>query len=161
MTVYRETSEISRLNRRAFVRPVRVELQLFGLLELAARIHAETEGSYDITAGALIKAWGFFRGPRRVPSEAERASALERVGMRWVTFDAERRTVHFQRAGLEINLGSIGKGHALDRMARLLSEEWGVAGMLLHGGSSSVYAEGCPPEDERGWQVALLHPWDR
>jgi thiamine biosynthesis lipoprotein len=161
MTVYRETSEVSRLNRRAFTRPVRVEPQLFGLLELAARIYAATDRAYDVTAGALIRAWGFLRGPRRVPSEAERAAALELVGMRWVALDSEQRTVHYQRAGLEINLGSIGKGYALDRMARVLHEEWGVERMLLHGGTSSVYAKGCPPEDDRGWQVGLLHPWDR
>jgi thiamine biosynthesis lipoprotein len=161
MTVYRETSEISRLNRRAFAGPVRVEPQLYGLLELAVRIHRETEGAYDITAGALIKAWGFFRGPRRVPPEPERTAARERVGMDKVTLDAERRQVRYQRPGVEINLGSIGKGYALDRMARLMREEWGVARMLLHGGTSSVYAGGCPPEDERGWQVAILHPWDR
>src|SRR5215472_6400880 len=129
MTVYRETSAISRLNHRAFASPVRVEHRLFGLLDLAARIHQETEGAYDIAAGALIKAWGFFRGPRRVPSEAERAAALERTGMQWVTLDAERRTVRYLRPGLEINLGSIGKGYALDRMARLLGEGWGVARM--------------------------------
>jgi thiamine biosynthesis lipoprotein len=62
---------------------------------------------------------------------------------------------------LEINLGSIGKGYALDRMARLLRDEWGVGRMLLHGGTSSVYAGGNPPDDERGWQVGLLHPWER
>ncbi len=161
MTVYRATSEISRLNRRAFGKPVRVEDRLFDLLALAARIYRETEGAYDITAGALIKAWGFFRGPRRVPDEAERAAARQCVGMQWVTLDAERRRVCYQRAGLEINLGSIGKGYALDRMADLLCEEWGVTRMLLHGGTSSVYAKGCPPEEERGWQVAILHPWDR
>jgi thiamine biosynthesis lipoprotein len=161
MTVYRESSEVSRLNRRAFGGPVRVESRLFGLLELAARIHQETGGAYDITAGALIKAWGFFRGPRRVPDEAERAAAQEKVGMPWVTLDTERRTVRYQRPGLEINLGSIGKGYALDRMARLLREEWGVSRMLLHGGTSSVYASGSCPDCERGWQVAILHPWDR
>ncbi|MGH7169309.1 MAG: FAD:protein FMN transferase [Gemmataceae bacterium] len=161
MTVYRDSSEISRLNRRAFAGPVRVEYRLFALLEAAARIHRDTEGAYDITAGALIKAWGFFRGPRRVPDETERAAAREKVGMQWLTLDAERRTARFQRPGLEINLGSIGKGYALDRLARLLSAEWGVARMLLHGGTSSVYAKGCPPDEERGWQVAILHPWDR
>jgi thiamine biosynthesis lipoprotein len=160
MTVYRETSEVSRLNRRAAA-AVRVEPRLFGLLELAARVHQETEGAYDITAGAIIKAWGFFRGPRRVPSEAERTAALERVGMAGVTLDAERRTVRYTKPGLEINLGSIGKGYALDRMARFLSEGWGVGRMLLQGGTSSVYAKGCPPDEERGWQVGILHPWDR
>jgi FAD:protein FMN transferase len=161
MTVYRARSEIGRLNRHAFAAPVRVESRLFGLLELAAQIHRETDGAYDITAGALIKAWGFFRGPRRVPAESERTAAQERVGMRWVTLDAQRRTVRFQRPGLEINLGSIGKGYALDRLARLLGEEWGVSRMLLHGGSSSVYARGSFPDGERGWQVAILHPWQR
>jgi thiamine biosynthesis lipoprotein len=161
MTVYRETSEVSRLNRRAFAAPVRVEPRLFGLLELAARIHQETEGAYDITAGALIKSWGFFRGPRRVPSEEERAGALARVGMQWVTLEAERRTVRYGRQGLEVNLGSIGKGYALDRVARFLQEEWGVGRILLHGGTSSVYARGCPSDGERGWQVGITHPWDR
>jgi FAD:protein FMN transferase len=161
MTVYRDSSEISRLNQRAFGGPVRVEHRLFGLLDLAARIHRDTEGAYDITAGALIKAWGFFRGPRRVPPERERAAVRERVGMQWVTLDAERRTVRFQRPGLEINLGSIGKGYALDRMARLLRAEWSISRMLLHGGTSSVYAGGGLPDEERGWQGAILHPWDR
>ena len=60
---------------RAFRSPVRVEKRLFDLLALAERIHRETEGAYDIAAGALIKAWGFFRGPQCVPDEAERAAA--------------------------------------------------------------------------------------
>lgn len=161
MTVYRPTSEVSRLNRRAFAAPVRVEPRLFALLELASRIHRETQGAYDITAGALSKAWGFFRGPRRVPSETELAAALERAGMQFATLEREKRTVRFLRPGLEVNLGSIGKGFALDRLAQLLAEKGGGGRMLLHGGTSSVYAKGCPPESERGWQVAIRHPWQR
>ncbi len=160
MTVYRDTSEISRLNQRAFAGPVRVERRLFGLLEQAARIHKATQGAYDITTGALTKAWGFFRGSRRVPSDEERESARQRVGMDKVTLDAERCTVRFQRPGIEINLGSIGKGYALDHMARKLRSR-GCRRMLLHGGTSSVYAGGCPDQEESGWQVAILHPWDR
>lgn len=163
MTAYRDSSEISRLNRRAFAGAVRVERRLFGLLELAAQIHRETEGAFDITAGALIKAWGFFKGPRRVPSDEERETVRQRVGMDKVTLDAERHTVRFHQPGVEINLGSIGKGYALDRMARLLR---GVSHsdklpMLLQGGTSSVYARGCPADEENGWRVAILHPWDR
>lgn len=160
MTVYRDSSEISRLNRQAHARPVPVERRLFGLLQLAAQIHRDTEGAYDITTGALIKAWGFFRGPRRVPSDAEREAARQRSGMDKVTLDAERHTVRYHRPGIEINLGSIGKGYALDRLAQKLRSR-GCRRMLLHGGTSSVYAGGCPVGEERGWPVALLHPWDR
>jgi thiamine biosynthesis lipoprotein len=159
LTVYRDTSEVSRLNRAAPHAPIPVEEGLFDLLLTAARITADTEGAFDATAGALIKAWGFYRGPRRVPSDAERAAALERVGMRHVVLDPERRSVHYMRPGLELNLGAIGKGYALDRAANLLRQRWNLSGALLHGGHSSVYAIGTEPGEERGWAVGLSHPW--
>jgi thiamine biosynthesis lipoprotein len=160
LTVYRDTSEVSRVNRLAAARPVPVEAGLFGLLELAARIHRETGGAFDVTAGALIKAWGFFRGPRRVPPEAERQEVLRRVGMEHVELNPKGRTVRFLRPGLEINLGSIGKGYALDRMAARLREVGKIGCGLLHGGQSSVYAMGSEPNDPRGWAVGLRHPWE-
>jgi thiamine biosynthesis lipoprotein len=159
MTVYRDTSEVANINCTAPVAPVVVEPRLFELLETAARITAETDGAFDVTAGALVKAWGFFKGPRGVPSETERATALERVGMKWVELVAKRRSVRFLRPGLEINLGSIGKGYALDRMAEALRDGWKITTALLHGGHSSVYAMGSPAGDGRGWSVGVTHPW--
>jgi thiamine biosynthesis lipoprotein len=160
LTVYRETSEVSRLNRLAPLALVPVEERLFGLLQLAGRINTETEGAFDITAGALIKAWGFFRGPRRMPSDEERRQALEHVGMGHVRLDPERLAVRYLRAGVKINLGSIGKGFALDQAARLLADSWDLPSALLHGGQSSVYARGCEPGSRRGWPVGIRHPWD-
>jgi thiamine biosynthesis lipoprotein len=127
---------------------------------MAAHVTAESEGAFDVTAGAIIKAWGFFRGPRRVPSDAERAAALERVGMRHVVLDPETRSVRYLCPGLEINLGSIGKGYALDRAAAVVRGRGNLPGALLHGGHSSVYAIGTEPGDERGWAVGIGHPWD-
>ncbi|HLJ95354.1 MAG TPA: FAD:protein FMN transferase [Gemmataceae bacterium] len=159
LTVYRETSEVSRLNRLAARTAVPVEPELFNLLSLAAHIHAETAGGYDVTAGALIKAWGFYRGPRRVPSDEERAAALGRVGMQHVLLDSQAHTVRFLRSGLEINFGSIGKGYALDRVAQRLRSDCGVTTALVHGGHSSVYAMGQGPAGQRGWSVGIRHPW--
>jgi thiamine biosynthesis lipoprotein len=160
LTVYRDTSEVSRLNRAAPHAAIPVEEGLFELLRTAARIGVESEGAFDVTAGALIKLWGFYRGPRRVPSETERAAVLERVGMRHVVLDPEARSVRYLRTGLEINLGSIGKGYALDRAATILRQRQNLPGALLHGGHSSVYAIGTEPGDERGWAVSLSHPWE-
>src|SRR5207249_7239798 len=126
LTVYREDSEVSCLNQRAADEPVAVEEQLFGLLQLAAQLHGQTAGAFDITAGALIKAWGFFRGPRRVPAPDELAKARVQAGMQHVALDIDVRTVSFHRPGLEINLGSIGKGYALDRVAELLHNARGL-----------------------------------
>lgn len=160
LTVYREDSEVSRLNRLAPARAVAVEATLFELLWLAARISQETGGALDVSAGALIKAWGFFKGPRRVPSDAERQEALARTGMHHVELDEARRTIRYRRSGLEINLGAIGKGHALDRVAAHLHTRWNRRTCLLHGGYSSVYAGGTAPGEPRGWPVTIRHPWD-
>jgi thiamine biosynthesis lipoprotein len=159
LTVYRESSEVSRLNRVAPFQAVRVESGLFELLRLAASLTESTRGAFDVTAGALVKIWGFFRGPRRVPAETERLEALENVGMRHVELDPAGGSVHFLRPGLEINLGSIGKGYALDCVVAWLDAHVKVPAVLLQGGSSSVYARGTPSSDRRGWAIDLKHPW--
>jgi FAD:protein FMN transferase len=64
LTVYRNDSEVSRLNATAHSGPVAVEQGLFGLLEVAVGLSRETDGAYDVTAGALSEAWGFVKGGR-------------------------------------------------------------------------------------------------
>src|SRR5947209_1152180 len=67
LPVYRDSSEVSRLNRLAAAAAVPVEESLYRLVALAARISAETAGAYDISTGALTKAWGFYRRCHRIP----------------------------------------------------------------------------------------------
>ncbi len=159
MTIYRDESEVSELNRRAQTEAVAVEERLFGLLQLAAKLTNETWGAFDVTAGPLIKAWGFFRRQGRVPTPAERQEAIDRVGMRHVELNPDDKSVRFRKPGVEINLGSIGKGYALDRCAELIRQH-GVRSALLHGGGSSVFAIGGQPSDPKGWPVGIRHPWD-
>src|SRR5207249_3005020 len=109
---------------------------LFHLIEFSAQLTRQTQGAFDIATGALTKAWGFYKRQGRVPTPAERAAAMSRTGTRFIALDRERRTVRFLRQGLEINLGGIGKGYALDRTAALLRSEWGIDSGLVHGGLS-------------------------
>lgn len=161
LTVYRDHSEVSRLNvTAAAAGPVVVEAGLFALLEACAGWTRETEGAFDIATGVLIKAWGFFQREGRVPSAKDRKAAMARTGMRHVILNPEQRSVKYRVPGLEINLGAVGKGYALDRAADLLRSNWGIRSALLHGGGSSVYAIGHPPGEARGWPVRLRHPSD-
>ncbi|MBX3413867.1 MAG: FAD:protein FMN transferase [Pirellulales bacterium] len=160
LTVYRDTSEISRLNREAALGWMAVEPRLFRLLQQAARLHEETAGAYDITSGPLSKVWGFYRREGAIPTDEALAQARESVGMRHVEFDEAQRTLRFTRAGVELNLGSIGKGYALDRAAASMFAA-GVDHFLWHGGQSSVLARGthaAQPVDRPGWIVGLLDP---
>lgn len=160
LSVYREDSELSRVNATAHLGPVAVEPRLFDLLRRGVALGAETDGAYDLTTGALSAAWGFFKGPKRVPDGPTLADARARTGLHHLTLDAERRTVAFDRPGVVINLGSIGKGYAIDRAVKVVRDHWWPTSALVHGGRSSLYALGSPPGrfGDR-WEVALRDPF--
>jgi thiamine biosynthesis lipoprotein len=161
MTVYRDDSEVSRINATAHLGPVAVEPGLFALLQQAVAIGEATQGAYDVTAGALSLAWGFVRGPRRVPDAHALGDARARTGHHHLDLDPERRTIQFDRPGIVINLGSIGKGYAIDRAVDVLRGHWWPTPGLVHGGRSSVYALGSPPGRFGGrWEIALRNPFD-
>ncbi len=153
MSNYQAESEISALNRAAARRAVIVEPALFVLIQDSLRYSRETDGAFDITVGPLMRAWGFFRGQGRVPTRAELAKVLARIGYRHVQLNAARREVRFDRQGIELDLGGIAKGYAVDRAVEILREN-GVTAALVSSGTSSLYALGAPP-GERGWKVNI------
>jgi thiamine biosynthesis lipoprotein len=155
LTVYRDTSEVMQVNRRAADGPVEVEKGLFRLLQRAVALSEATEGAFDVTAGRLSKVWGFYRRQGEMPSAEEIAAALTTVGSRHLQLDEATGSVRFLQSGLELNMGAIGKGYTLDRIADAL-EAGGIGGFLLHGGNSSVLARG--GRSEFGWSLALRHP---
>jgi thiamine biosynthesis lipoprotein len=168
LTVYRDHSEISSLNRIAFTEPTRVEQNLFGLLRRAAEIHQQTSGAFDMTSGELSSIWGFEQGKGSVPAVETIHNAIESVGTQHIEFDANNESVRFLRDGTKINLGGIGKGYAIDRVVALFTEHK-IGDFVIHGGQSSVYAKGSQKriEDEtggldqaaqRGWPIGLSHP---
>jgi thiamine biosynthesis lipoprotein len=158
LTVYRDDSEVSRINQSAGQESVTVEPRLFGLLLKAQRLHSETGGALDITSGRLSEIWGFSRREGRVPTDEQISEGRERVGMQHVELDSSRETITFRRPGVSINFNSMGKGYALDRMAELLAANE-VDDILLQGGKSSVLARGTQPGSEQpGWRVGVRHP---
>ncbi len=160
LTVYRDDSEVSRLNATAHLGPVEVESGLFGLLQDAVILSRETGGAYDVTAGALSEAWGFVKGPKRVPDPESLARARARTGWHHLRLDPDRRTAAFDREGIRINLGSIGKGYAIDRVVDLIRAYWWPTSGLVHGGRSSLFAIGSPPFRLGGrWEIALYNPF--
>jgi FAD:protein FMN transferase len=122
-------SEIARLNREARHKPVRVEREVFALLEQCERARQLTTGYFDIAA---------------------------ETGGGGLQLDAERCTVQFIWPSVALDLGGIGKGYALDRGAELLTR-FGVRAGLLQGGTSSVHVVG-PLATGCGWPLVVRHP---
>ena len=160
LSVYRNDSEISQLNQSAFNNFINVDSSLFALLQLAITISAETEGAFDIATGALTNVWGFRDRVGRFPHEQEILDVLPHVGFHHVTLKDNPCRVRFDRQHLQLNLGSIGKGYALDRGASALREQ-SINDFLFHGGHSSILAVGAratSTNSQDGWRVSLSHP---
>lgn len=151
MTIFRESSELSRINRLAHERPVTADAELFSLLEDCAALHEATLGAFDITSTPLSRCWGFLRREGRVPAQDDIESARACVGMDLVELDSAASSVFFRRAGVALNLGAIGKGFALDRLAEFLRRR-GVRQALLSAGASSILAVGGAV---RPWEIDL------
>jgi FAD:protein FMN transferase len=159
MSNYREDSPLSRLNRDAARAPVTVDRELFEFIALAMRYGAESNGAFDISVGPLMKAWGFFRGEGRVPGDAELAAARRVIGVAHVRLDPAARTIAFDVPGVELDLGGIAKGYAVDRAAGILRQR-GVHAALITAGGSTIYGLGAPPGVD-GWEVTVEDPVDR
>lgn len=141
LSFFRVTSELSRINLLADQEPVEVEPELFDLLTLAMQLWRDTGGAWDLTSTPLWKIWGFAKRKGKIPAPDEIEEAMQLVGSQYIELDADRKTIFFTQTGVKLNLGSIGKGYAIDRCAtRLL--EGGMTNFLLHGGQSSILAHG-------------------
>lgn len=159
LSLYKASSEIAQVNARAAYEPVRVSAPIFRLLQHAQDLSAATEGTFDLTVGPLVKTWGFMRGSGEMPQEDEIARAMELVGMQRVQLDPGEFTVRFEKPGMMLDCGSLGKGWALDVAAEILRDA-GVEHALLHGGTSTGYALGLD-QGEKPWKVAVENtPFD-
>jgi thiamine biosynthesis lipoprotein len=156
LSTYRPTSELSRINREAGNYAVTTDPEVFGLIRDALAFSGRAGGAFDITVGPLVRAWGFFRGSGRRPSEEDLAEARRRTGWEKVSLDPSARRVRFLVQGMELDMGGMGKGWALDRAGTVL-RGLGVTEALLSLGHSSFLALGAPPE-RAGWLITLPDP---
>jgi thiamine biosynthesis lipoprotein len=156
---YQPGSQWSEVNRDAATKPVLVSPELFQLLSACLEYSRESEGAFDITVGPLMKVWGFYKGSGHLPHKPEIAAALAKVGYRHIRLDPAARTVRFDRPGVEMDPGGVGKGYAVDRMVEVLRQK-GVRTAMVAGWGSSIYGMGAPPDEPLGWPVKIKDPRD-
>ncbi len=159
MSNYSEASELTYVNRNAARGEVIVEKELFDFIRRALDYSRATGGAFDITVGPLMRAWGFFNGQGRVPDTAEVTDVMAKVGYRHVKLNVPAHAICFDREGVELDLGGIAKGYAVDRAAEILRDN-GVTSALITSGTSSIAAIGAPP-NQRAWHIEVSDPTER
>lgn len=152
MSTYKPASEVSRVNAEAAKSPVKISDELFDLLTQALEYSRLTEGAFDITYASVGYLYDFRKHVK--PDDEAIAKALPGVNYRHVVLDPKARTVHFTREGVRIDLGGIGKGHAVDRGIQILQQRGVLHALVTAGGDSRIIGDrfGQP------WVVGIRHP---
>jgi len=152
LSIYRPDSPLAEINARAAREPVRVSPPIFALLEQAREWSRRTAGAFDPTVGPLVQLWRDLE-PLAEAWNSRAAAARSVIGWSHVELDARSSTVRFDHPAVRLDLGSMGKGWALDRATEVLRDA-GVTCALLHGGTSTLVAIGSAP-DKPGWPIEL------
>jgi thiamine biosynthesis lipoprotein len=155
---YDPTSEISRINRLISGQSMRIGLETYECLEAAESIRRATGGAFDINVKSIAK---YLRSHGGGPGYGEAFKMLPRIKLaaRFGWFEARiakgRKGIPIE--GVDLDLGGVGKGYALERAMAVLNE-WSIEDALIHGGTSSAIASGSAPGEDKkggGWPVGV------
>ncbi|MFL6578467.1 MAG: FAD:protein FMN transferase [Povalibacter sp.] len=152
MSTYKPTSEVSIVNAKAAAGPMQISEELFDLLTQAAEYSRITEGAFDITYASVGYMYDYRQHVK--PDQAQIDKALPAVNYKHVVLDPKARTVKFSQAGVRIDLGGIGKGHAVDRGIAILQQRGIAHALVTAGGDSRIIGD----RFGKPWVIGIRHP---
>ena len=155
MSVWREGSDVQRLNAAAGKHAVPVSADVREVLRVARQVSEWTDGKFDVTFGALAGLWKFDHDQdNRIPDLQEVRRHLPLIDYGAVDVDDRAGTVFLRREGMRVHLGGIGKGYAVDRAVDTLRRRGLSDFMIQSGGDMFVTGR----RGERPWRVGVRDP---
>lgn len=155
MSNYKEDSELSMINRKASAEFVPLTQDTFIVIKKAIEFSRLSGGTFDITCGPLCKLWKDAGKSGRLPANEELEKILNVVGYNKINLDAEKQELSLQQPGMELDVGGIAKGYAVDEAIKVLKEH-GIESALVDAGGD-LYAMGTKPGGEP-WRVGIQDP---
>ena len=151
-------SQTSEIIRNAGIQPVKVDKELFDLIERSIAISKLTDGAFDISYASMDKIWKFDGSMKTMPSEKEIKESVAKVGYNNIILYKENQTVFLKLKGMKIGFGAIGKGYAADKAKTLLISEGVVAGIINASGDMNTWGKQPNGDD---WKVAITNPLNK
>ena len=157
MSIHRQDSQIARVNALAGEGSAMVDPAVLYVVQRGLDAAERTDDLYDLTVLPLMRLYGFYgSGHNYYPPDREIAKVLDVMGHKRIFIDQAGGKLGLSTAGASLDLGSIGKGWALDRAVEAIRREGCTSALVDVGGN--VYALGTPDEDSAGWSVGVVHP---
>jgi thiamine biosynthesis lipoprotein len=153
-----DNSQTSEINRNAGIKPVKVDKELFDLIERAIGISKLTDGAFDISYASMDRIWKFDGSMAKMPSKEEITASVEKVGYQNIVLDKMNSTIFLKLEGMKIGFGAIGKGYAADMAKNLLISKGVPSGIINASGDMNTW--GKQPNGNE-WKVAITNPMDK
>lgn len=153
-----ENSQTSEVNRKAGIQAVKIDLELFQLIERAIGISKLTDGAFDISYASMDHIWKFDGSMLVMPTKEKIKASVDKVGYKNIILDKEKNTVFLKVKGMKIGFGAIGKGYAADKAKALLQSKGVIAGIINASGDMNTWGKQSNGEE---WKVAIANPLDK
>ena len=155
ISAWNPDSETSLVNINAGIRPVKVSLELFQLIERSKQISTLTDGAFDISYASMDEVWKFDGSMEKEPTEPELSASVAKVGYQKIILDPKEQTVFLKEKGMKIAFGAIGKGYAADRTKDLLISKQVIGGIINAAGDLTTW--GTKANGEK-WLIGIANP---
>ena len=155
ISAWSPNSETTLINKNAGIRPVKVSLELFMLIERAKQISELTDGAFDISYSSMDEIWKFDGSMQRKPTEDELKNSVAKVGYHKIILNERDQTVFLRDEGMKISFGAIGKGYAADKAKELLISKQVIGGIINAAGDLTTW--GTKANGEK-WLIGIANP---
>jgi thiamine biosynthesis lipoprotein len=149
------TTQISQVNQNAGIVPIKVNNEVFELVERAVKISKLTDGAFDISYASMDKIWKFDGSMKEMPTPEAIKKSVERIGYEKIILDTKNKTIFLKDAGMKLGLGGIGQGYIADKVKEVLQAKGCAAGIVNVSGDINTWGSQI---DGKPWTVGIVNP---
>jgi thiamine biosynthesis lipoprotein len=149
------TTQISQVNQNAGIVPIKVNNEVFELVERAIKISKLTDGAFDISYASMDKIWKFDGSMKEMPTPEAIKKSVERIGYEKIILDTKNKTIFLKDAGMKLGLGGIGQGYIADKVKEVLQAKGCAAGIVNVSGDINTWGSQI---DGKPWTVGIVNP---
>ena len=152
------TTPISAINKNAGIKPVKVDDEVFGLVERALKISQLTEGAFDISYASMDRIWKFDGSMKEMPTPEAIKKSVAKIGYKKVLLDPKEKTIFLKEEGMKLGLGGIGQGYIADKVKELLFSKGCTSGIINVSGDINAWGK---QPDGKPWSVGIVNPMNK
>lgn len=152
------TTQISQVSKNSGIQPVKVDKEVYDLVERAIKVSQLTSGAFDISYASMDKIWKFDGSMKEMPTPEAIKQSVARIGYQKIVLDAKAQTIFLKEKGMKLGLGGIGQGYIADKIKDLLLSKGCTSGIVNVSGDINAWGY---QTTGKPWTVAIVNPMNK